>query len=290
MSLEMGGKVFAALAKEPDLRSIHIAGGEPMLRMDLLADIVRLARQTGMPLDYVETNAFWCTDRSNTRRQLDRLKQAGLPAVLVSVSMFHNEFVPFSRTRICAEAALEVFGPGNVILYLPHMYKLLSQMPDDGTHKLEQFCAWAGLADRLQHLPQLYDVIPAGRATEALRDCYTPRAAATFMGKSCEAQLLSTTHFHVDHHGNLFTGLCAGIVPARIDDLHPAILPDRHPIFCMLCEEGPYGLMRLAHEQFDYQEKEGGYISKCDLCFDVRRHLRARGKFNELLPDAFYRS
>jgi hypothetical protein len=47
------------------------------------------------------------------------------------------------------------------------------------------------------------------------------------------------------------------------------------------------GLLRLARDH-GYQERSGGYISKCDLCLDLRRHLFAAGDFPELAPAPFY--
>ena len=46
------------------------------------------------------------------------------------------------------------------------------------------------------------------------------------------------------------------------------------------------GLYRLGKE-FGYEEQEG-YISKCHLCLDIRRHLVRHGEFKELRPREFY--
>ena len=287
MSVEMAERVFAALGRERQLQSIHIAGGEPFLRPGLLEEVIRLGMSMSAPIHYVETNAFWCTDDEKAGQQLARLKEAGLPAILISVSMFHNEFVPFERTRICVEAGREVFGR-NVILYLPHMYDLLAKLPDEGTHSLEEFCRHFGLSERGQQVPELYQVIPSGRSVEALREFYEAHPAARFRGQTCRRDLLSTTHFHIDQHGDLFTGLCAGLAPATVERLHPTLTPDTHPVCHRLCSEGPYGLMQTAAERFGFQPRSEGYVSKCDLCYDVRKRLVQAGGFAELRPASFY--
>jgi hypothetical protein len=289
MSLETARKVFAALTREPQLYSIHLAGGEATIHLDLLEEIIQLAAQMGIPIEYLETNAHWCTDQQKTKTALERLKKAGLPGLLVSASMFHNEFVPFKRTRLCAEVGREVFGYGNVIVWLPETYKLLSQMPDDGVHSLEEFCQWAGIEDRLDLLPRLYQLIPGGRTCTALRDCYKETPADSLRRHTCLRELTNTTHFHIDLYGQLFTGLCAGLVTANVDNLHPEITEQSHPIIWKLCTEGPYGLMQWAKDEYNYQPKDG-YISKCDLCIDVRRCLHQTENFNELQPTGFYNS
>lgn len=287
MSMAMAERVFTALSQEPQLQAIHIAGGEPFLRVDLLEEVVRLAREMGIPIEYVETNAFWCADPRKTRDTLQRLKDAGLPGILISVSMFHNEFVPFKRTRNCVEAAEEIFGR-RVMLYLPQMYQLLSQLPDGEPRSLEEFCEAVGLPAGSRRVPELYHLIPAGRAPDALRAYYDTCPAHQFRHERCKDSLLSTTHFHIDHHGDLFTGLCAGLTPATVDNLHPTVTEQTNPIFCMLCADGPYGLMEMATDEYGYELRDDGYVSKCDLCLHVRTHLQATGEFAELRPAEFY--
>jgi hypothetical protein len=201
--------------------------------------------------------------------------------------MFHSEFVPFERTMVCVEAAEEMFGP-NVIVYMPHMYDLLSRMPEHTTHTLEEFCRYLGIDPESEQVPGLYHVIPGGRAPEALRNCYTPYPVSYYRSQNCRSELLSTSHFHIDHHGNLFTGLCAGIVAGTTDNLHPQTSEEDFPVFTTLCGHGPCGLVELAKERHGFIERPDGYVSKCDLCFQVRRRLHATGQFPELRPGPFY--
>jgi hypothetical protein len=217
MTPETAERVFDALALEPDLASVHLAGGEATLRFDLLVDVVRMAVRAKVPLAYLETNAHWCADRAETRSGLEALSDAGLPAILVSASMFHNEFVPFARTRNCVEVGREVFGTGGVIVWLPHLYSALARLPAESeTRSLGEFADLVGIPRWSPEIPALYQVIPGGRAPEALRRCYRPRPAEAFRTERCGAELFSTTHFHIDHLGNLFTGLCAGIAAGDI--------------------------------------------------------------------------
>ena len=244
LSLEMAEKVFDALAGEPYLHSIHIAGGEPGLNTGLLENTIELAVKKGIPISYMETNAIWCKNYEETREKMFNLRGAGLSAILISVSIFHNEFVPFRNTKICVETAYEVFGEYNTLIYLPHMYKLLSEMPDDGTHSLDEFCKFFGIARNSPDIPGYYQIIPGGRAPKALKDCYKSYPAKKFKGQNCKSELLSTSHFHIDNYGNLFTGLCAGIAPGTVDNLHPVITEVNYPVFHELSKNGPYGLMK----------------------------------------------
>lgn len=287
MTTDTAGKLVDALLKEPRLGGLHLAGGEPTLRPELLVEMIRLITAAGLSLEYVETNAGWCRDRARAKVLMERMRAAGLRCMLVSVSMFHNEFIPFSSTRNCIELCREVFGPSGVFVYMPHIYDILATMPDDGTHTLEEFMAHAGIRDRAE-LAEMYSLTPGGRAPRALRTSYRPEPAESFRGQTCRNQLLSTSHFHIDHMGRLFTGTCAGILAGAIGDLHPLKTPQTSPVFVSLCERGPVALMDVAVEKYGFAPDREGYVSKCDLCFKVRRHLVAAGGYPELQPASFY--
>jgi len=288
MTREMAGPLFAPLRKESYLQSIHIAGGEPTMKWEFLLDFIRLAHKMRIPVEYMETNASWCKSREITKEKMIELKDAGLTSILVSVSMFHNEFVPFSCTRNCVEVAQDIFGDENVIAYLPHMYHMLAELPDDGKHTLEDFCRHHGVKPDSTSMIRLYDVTPAGRAVSELTCCYQKKSAVSYSGQSCGSKLLSTTHFHIDHQGNFFSGCCAGIVPATAANLHPDISAETHPVFSVLCTEGPFGLMETAGKEYSFKPRNKGYVSKCDLCLHIREHLSATGKFHELRPAYYY--
>jgi hypothetical protein len=41
-------------------------------------------------------------------------------------------------------------------------------------------------------------------------------------------------------------------------------------------------------QDFGYRESQEGYLSKCDLCLDIRKFLVSRAQFEKLQPKAFY--
>jgi len=47
------------------------------------------------------------------------------------------------------------------------------------------------------------------------------------------------------------------------------------------------GLFKFAVD-FGYAESQSGYLSKCDLCLDIRKYLISKHNFNELSPKEFY--
>ncbi len=71
-------------------RSVHIGGGEPLLRPDNLWKIMEVAGRLGVFVEYVETNSIWFKDLESAKRILCNLREKGLKTLLVSISPFHN--------------------------------------------------------------------------------------------------------------------------------------------------------------------------------------------------------
>jgi len=289
MSESMIDATMTALAKEPTLHGIHLAGGEPTLNWNRLLYAIRSARRAGISIDYLETNASWCDDDRTTRESFLRLREAGLDAVLISVSLFHNEFIPLRKTKTAVRAATDVFGGRGVIIWTPELLdRMDGELDEDRTYPLDESSRLLGLDASHGGLWRLHSYLtPGGRAAEELADGLTTHPAESFEGDDCGRILENTTHFHIDPLGNLYTGHCPGISMATVDDLHPAIDTSKNPVYCQLAEGGPVWLWRGLAPDFEPDAK--GYISKCHLCLEVRKHLRATGRYNELRPDEYYR-
>jgi len=78
--------------------AFDLTGGEPFVDFDLLLEVVTHGSHLGAPVSCV-TNAFWARDNEAATDKLTRLRDAGLTSLSVSVSRFHQEFVPLHRAR-----------------------------------------------------------------------------------------------------------------------------------------------------------------------------------------------
>jgi hypothetical protein len=291
MSPETLNLTLDALANEPLLEELHLAGGELGLNLGFTLATIRAAVSRGLPLAYVQTNGFWADDYDRSVRCFSDMKEAGLKKVWISVTPFHVEHIPFARTETCINAATAVFGRDNLIIHAERIIPLLSSMATDHTHTLDEFCEVAGITKSVTALADLYPVTLYGRACQGLRDYCTPRPASEFAGQSCANQLLSANHFHIDSKGNLITGKCPGISVATIEDLHPRATMIRFPVFCTLVADGPYGLLLWAREQPGFQwDNRSTFVSCCDLCLKIRAALLRSGiHLRELRPQTYYK-
>jgi hypothetical protein len=86
-------------------------------------------------------------------------------------------------------------------------------------------------------------------------------------------------------------GYCGGISLGSWFELDETLArgvdPDEQPVLALLIAEEIEGLLEFARAE-GYAEREEGYVSKCDLCLDLRAYLVARGDYRELAPRAFY--
>lgn len=81
-----------------------ITGGEPFLDFELLTAVIAYGARLGGSLSCV-TNAIWAVTAERSLSKLTILRNAGLASLAVSVSRFHQQFVPLDRVRHALSSA-----------------------------------------------------------------------------------------------------------------------------------------------------------------------------------------
>ena len=263
---------------------LHLSGGEPFMNYGLLSRAIEIAHELGIPSLFVETNCYWCRDDTTTRERLEHLWAAGLKGILISVNPFYAEYVPFERTERCIRISHELFGK-NMFVYQAEYYTQFVQLGMRDRLSLEAYLERVGgrLADRME-------LFLMGRAARELRSFYPRYPAHTFFGQPCRPSFLRNWHNHFDNYGHLVPGYCGGISLGSWLDLdrlvEDGIDTEAHPVLGFLIAEDAQGLLGYAKD-LGYEEAKG-YLSKCDLCLDIRKYLVAHYDVPELQPKAFY--
>jgi hypothetical protein len=298
---------------------VHIGGGEPFGRWELLIDLCRRARSEGLAPRKVETNAFWATQEKVVRERLAALDDAGMEKLVISADPYHQQFVPIERCRLVARVAEEVLGPERLQV---RWRDWLSAGFDTGSmSKSELWLLFSQYAkrgrDRL-----------TGRAAEVLAGSLLRRPISEFRGREvqpCREALLRSKHVHVGPDGLVMPGVCAGIILGRLrlplrglrnspalasagqehpcrakesmasiwEALHAdfgadgveSACSDSHPVLSELVRFGPIGLLGLARRAGFVPAD--GYAGKCHLCWEVRRFLAWRGLHQQELGPAW---
>jgi len=269
--------------------SVHIGGGEPLLDLQKLTEVLAAARGVGVGIEYVETNSAWFTDPDQADGVLKRLLEAGVSNLLVSISPFHNATIPFARVRgviaACRRTRMQVFPWVNAFV------RDLDRLGDSRSHSMAEFEAAFG-PDYLARIPDRYWIHLGGRALETFRGVYRQHPAPHVLERaplSCARALSDTSHFHIDLYGNYVPGLCAGLA-FDMQELGQPLPDGKSPLLDRLATAGIRGLYEWVACEFGYTPRQDGFLNHCDLCTDIRRFLVQvdRKCFHELAPLDFY--
>jgi hypothetical protein len=273
--------------------SVHIGGGEPLLHPEDLVNVLLVAKRLGIRVEYVETNASWFKDTASAKEILRSLMRAGLSGLMISVSPFHNEYIPYARTKGVIAAARSVGLP--LFLWVDEFCDILESLPENVPHSLEEYREKFGSGfDKT--IVSYYRLTHGGRALEYLFPLTKHFSAETVITKTppCSARLTNSHHFHMDLFGNYIPGLCCGLSIAR-DDLGKNIDKEKYPYLTLLNDKGIGGLYKMACDLYGFIPSKEGYISHCHLCFELRcwivgkigtgsTDLQPAGYYRELFP------
>ena len=270
-------------------RSVHIGGGEPLLRPDKLGAVLEVAAKIGIAVEYVETNSSWFRDFESAKALLETLHQKGLQTLLVSISPFHNEHIPFSRVKGVIEAAQQV-GVG-IFPWITDFISDLSQFNPSRSNSLNEYRQTYG-DNYLMQIMQRYWIHLGGRALETFRPLLGKKSCQQILAENpagCATELSDTSHFHIDLFGNYIPGLCSGLAISA-DDLGKPLSREKYPLLKELYQNGIRGLVETVREQYDFTPQRSNYINKCDLCTEVRSYMvkSVYDQSNELEPEEFY--
>ena len=279
-----------ATVRELGCNSVHIGGGEPLLRPRELGEVLQAASEVGVGIDYVETNCAWFKDADSALQILEDLTGSGLRTLLVSISPFHNEKIPLSKIKGVIKATQK--AGVNVIPWVDEFMQDMSGFDPQKTHSLEEYQSKFG-EDYLLNILNRYWIHFGGRALDTFRPWFPSKSAEEILSedkKGCAQELLNTSHFHLDLYGNYIPGLCSGLAIDR-QHLGYSLPEEEYPLLSRLYKQGIQGLYEFAGQELGFVPSEDGYMNKCDLCTDIRFHLVQNGsemQFKELAPRQFY--
>jgi hypothetical protein len=182
--------------------------------------------------------------------------------------------VPIERVQRCVAIAREVLGPNRVRVRWWDFYN----EPVDLRRRDENEKRAAFAAALERHKDRL-----TGRAADRLPGFFERHPPEHFRDEKCVREVLHSKHVHIDPYGNVFPGVCSGIILGNANETPiPQLwrnLADNwrdHPIVGAVAEGGSYRLFERARE-LGYSALADGYAGKCHLCQHVRQFLLERG-------------
>jgi MoaA/NifB/PqqE/SkfB family radical SAM enzyme len=264
---------------------IHLTGGEPFLHWDHLVEILRQGKAQNLgSVDLVETNGFWATEEGLIADRLKMLAELGMQRLKISVDPFHQEYIDIEPVRRLAVAAKGVFGPERVLVRWEKYLRGEGVPPAmRGQHALAS-CKDKMPSPQDQMYVEAYHDYPfrfTGRAAGHLAGLLASRPADAFRDVNCGAGFLGAKGVHIDPYGNVFSGMCSGIILGNVgqtplQEIWKAFHPGQIELVRILCEQGPFGLLEKA-QALGYGEL-AAYADKCHLCTHLRQFLFERGQ------------
>lgn len=266
--------------------SIHIGGGEPVLNRKGIENAVKTAQRCGVYIEYIETNASWYKNEEDAFEFFDFLKAHGVTTLLVSISPFHNEFIPFRKTESLIRSA-ERRGI-SIFPWVSSFAGELAYFDVDKVHSIDEYCEKFG-ENYMLGLPSRYHLTMKGRTLETFAPFMKKHSLTEILAGTgdCRSELSSVSHFHIDLYGNYIPGLCTGLA-IDTDDLGQDLDEAKYPFLCSLFEGGVKALFAKASSEYGFIANSE-YVSKCELCIAIRHHLVSAGvKSHDLAPEGYY--
>ena len=275
---------IASLLEESGCNSVHIGGGEPFMNFEALCALIEALNRHCIDVDYIETNAFWCSDRDFVRKRLERLKELCVTCIMASVDPFHIEYVPLERPLLLCDI-LDEMG-FDYFIWQQKFLKRLSVLDMTKTHTKEELEAVLG-EDYITETAREYGLGMNGRAL-AIADKIYGRKSAEQLATSDECPSLTRpNHCHIDLYGNAIPSRCTGLSVGARDYLEGNFPEEKYPVYSRLVNGGLEKLFEYAQFKGFVPDKEG-YPTRCTLCYKIREYLFKNHPSADLAPASFY--
>lgn len=95
------------VAKEYNIETVMVFGGEPLLYPDPVYEIIALAKELGIPKRQVITNGYFSNNIVKIREVVSKLSECGVNDLLLSVDAFHQETIPLDVVKMFAKEAAD---------------------------------------------------------------------------------------------------------------------------------------------------------------------------------------
>ncbi len=248
------------------LSTIQFTGGEPMLRQDLVLELMAKARDAGVQ-SALTSNGFWGKKPDVAERLFDALREAGMVRLAISYDRFHAEFQGPGPVLNIVEVATRRDFPVHINI---------TRTADDG--ELDEIVApFQGLSHAQL---RFYDIQPVGFAKSLGENL---RAQMDGFCSACEQVTLTDNGRVVACNGPSYfepasSGLVLGEYRSGTTALSELIARHRSdPVLETIRTEGPARLAEIlsslpGFESFPFRDDYGGM---CALCLHINRDPEA---------------
>lgn len=266
------------------------------MNFDILCRSIEEIINNSICLEYIETNGLLLA-KDSAKDKLEILRSCGVDCMLLSISPFHNEYLPVDENKGVYNSITQVFGNNGIFPWHPDYYHYLEKA---GTGSPVKFTDYVSLFSKEDIRYQIQNIIylhPGGRAAFLFADLVGKYPARRFFDKNCIDECSSGVHAHMDFYGNYCAGFCSGMTIGEksafnLKELYAkGIDLEDYPILDIVINKNMQSLYEYAKQrEFHIDIDRDAYSSPCHLCLHIRTFLFSKypGLYKELSPDFFY--
>jgi MoaA/NifB/PqqE/SkfB family radical SAM enzyme len=264
------------LAERFAIKSVMTFGGEPLLFSDTVCKIHTIARDYGIPKRQLITNGFFSKGGYKIDEVAKALCESGVNDVLLSVDVFHQEFIPLEPVEQFAKALLRhgipslrvqpawVVNEDNENSYNAETRRLLKVFTDKGIRANGGNNIFPS-GNAIKHLPEYF--APPDKV-----DLSAPCGSAPYTSRLDEISC-----FGINPNGdiNLCSITIGNIYADDVLDIVDGYDPYKNPLWRTVLDGGIFELLR-------YAEAEGVTVdisdcrSACGVCRKIMAAMKER--------------
>jgi hypothetical protein len=247
---------------------VNFSGGEPILLGDVLIEAIKFAKENGIKIT-LTTGGYWAKDEKMAKQKIDKLTDAGLDQICISLSDSHLEFVTLQHTLNIVRAARPRLNP---------IVSIASYIGSNITlKKIAEF-----FLGNNEH-PPLIDVasiIPFGRATANYpENTWITKNIAEFAGpcKSVFNNAQVHPNGNVTACSSVLSSTCEPLIAGNIHESSVESIAaemQTNPLLNWIHSLGPVHLKFLVEENTDIRFNNE-YVNICHLCGDILSNKKA---------------
>jgi len=113
MALSDAFSYIEQASKISSFKRISLTGGEPLLYIDDVLQILSKAKSFGFPTSII-SNGFWGTSKEEAKKIIQKLINAGLSYMNISCDLFHQEYIPKDRIENVLAALKDLDFPATI--------------------------------------------------------------------------------------------------------------------------------------------------------------------------------
>lgn len=107
----LAAEAVRKIAKQYDITTVMTFGGEPLLHTDAVFSVMKVAKELNIEKRQVITNGYFSKNPKRIKEVARRLFECGVNDLLLSVDVFHQEYIPIEAVRSFAAEVLKLGVP-----------------------------------------------------------------------------------------------------------------------------------------------------------------------------------